>query len=127
MMLVAALFAGQQALDRNRHQIVSAQQSFTIGDFQITPFVVDHSAFGALAFLVEADGKSLLYSGDLRWHGRKPGMMKTIIEQIAPTAGHAQVHGMGGHGNGLGHDRRGRPVLCLRRPQKANHCIPLLH
>jgi len=32
---------------------------------------MDHSAFDSYAFLIKADGKSLLYSGDFRIHGRK--------------------------------------------------------
>ncbi|MEM7476353.1 MAG: hypothetical protein AAF483_15270 [Planctomycetota bacterium] len=36
----------------------------------------------AVAFLVEANGKKLLYSGDLRWHGRKPGMINSLVEKV---------------------------------------------
>jgi len=42
-----------------------------LGAFQITPYLVDHSAFEAFALLVEADGKRVFYSGDFRSHGRK--------------------------------------------------------
>jgi len=42
----------------------------SIGPFVVTGYLVDHSAPDALAFLVEADGKRLMYSGDLRAHGR---------------------------------------------------------
>ena len=45
--------------------------AFQIGDISITPYWADHSAFDAYSFLVEADGKSLFYSGDFRSHGRK--------------------------------------------------------
>lgn len=45
--------------------------SFQIGDFKITPYWNDHSAFDAYSFLIEANGKSLFYSGDFRDHGRK--------------------------------------------------------
>jgi len=44
---------------------------FVIGDIKITPFLMDHSAFDAYGFLIEADGKSIFYSGDFRIHGRK--------------------------------------------------------
>lgn len=44
---------------------------FLIGDIEITPYLMDHSAFDAYAFLIKADGKSLFYSGDFRIHGRK--------------------------------------------------------
>lgn len=46
-------------------------KSFFIGDIEITPYLMDHSAFDAYAFLIKADGKSLFYSGDFRIHGRK--------------------------------------------------------
>lgn len=44
---------------------------FTIGDIEITPYLMDHSAFDAYAFMIKANGKSLFYSGDFRIHGRK--------------------------------------------------------
>ena len=41
------------------------------GSFSITPYLMDHSAFDAYAFLIEAQGKKVIYSGDFREHGRK--------------------------------------------------------
>lgn len=46
-------------------------KAFFIGDIEITPYLMDHSAFDAYAFLIKADGKSIFYSGDFRIHGRK--------------------------------------------------------
>jgi len=46
-------------------------KKFKINDITITPYLMDHSAFDAYAFLIQADGKSLFYSGDFRTHGRK--------------------------------------------------------
>ncbi len=54
-----------------------------IGDFTITPFAVDHSIHGCLAFLIEAEGKRLLYTGDLRLHGNRIGDHERIIAAIA--------------------------------------------
>lgn len=42
-----------------------------IGNMKITPYLVDHSAFDAYMFLVEADGEKVLYTGDFRANGRK--------------------------------------------------------
>ena len=50
-----------------------------IGSFVITPYVVDHSAFDARAFLVEAEGKRVFYSGDFRGHGRKSVLFKDMV------------------------------------------------
>lgn len=49
---------------------------FIIGDITISPYWADHSAFDAYSFLVEANGKSLFYSGDFRAHGRKAKVFK---------------------------------------------------
>lgn len=84
MMLAGGVFASRPTLDRNRHRPIKPGSSFTVGGFTVTPFAVDHSTFACMAFLLEAGGKSLLYSGDLRRHGRKPGMIRTLIEHIAP-------------------------------------------
>lgn len=46
-------------------------KTFKIGDITVTPYWADHSAFDSYSFLVEANGKSLFYSGDFRSHGRK--------------------------------------------------------
>ncbi len=54
-------------------------QLFKVGPFRITPFLVDHSAYDAHALLVECGGKRLLYTGDLRDHGRKPGALPRLL------------------------------------------------
>lgn len=54
-------------------------KTFELGPFRITPYLVDHSAFDAHALLVEADGKRLLYTGDLRAHGRQPGALPRLL------------------------------------------------
>lgn len=62
-------------------RIIKDKKRFSIGDFTVAPFVVDHSAFDALAFLIEAEGKRLFYSGDFRAHGRKSALFKQLIEK----------------------------------------------
>ena len=42
-----------------------------IGDITVTPVLADHSAFDAYSFIIEADGKTVVYSGDFRGSGRK--------------------------------------------------------
>ena len=55
------------------------RESFRIGAFTITPFLNDHSAFDAYSVLVEADGRRLFYTGDIRAHGRKRAMFEQLI------------------------------------------------
>jgi ribonuclease J len=51
----------------------------TLGPFRVTPISVDHSAFDAYALIVEADGRTLLYTGDLRAHGRKGRLFERLL------------------------------------------------
>ena len=65
---------------KNEIRYFKAWQPFVIGDFIITPYLVDHSAVDAYAFLIEAEGKRVFYSGDFRAHGRKSVLFDTIIK-----------------------------------------------
>ena len=59
----------------------SAWKPTTIGAFTITPYLVDHSAADAYAFLIEAEGKRLFYSGDFRSHGRKGELFQNLVKR----------------------------------------------
>jgi len=52
---------------------------FKVGPFIITPFLMDHSAFGASSLLIEAEGKKIFYTGDLRGHGRKAKLFEHLL------------------------------------------------
>ena len=56
------------------------QTPFELGPFRITPFLNDHSAFDAYSLLVEADGRRLFYTGDIRGHGRKASLFDQLTE-----------------------------------------------
>jgi ribonuclease J len=55
-------------------------QTFRIGEFAITPYLMDHSAPDAAAFLIEADGQRIFYTGDFRGHGRKGVLLERLIK-----------------------------------------------
>jgi len=61
-------------------KLINNKESFAIGDFKTISYLVDHSAFDALAFLIEADDKRVFYSGDFRGHGRKSILFKQMIK-----------------------------------------------
>ena len=53
--------------------------SLKIGDMKITPIRTDHSAFDSYMFLIEANGKRILHTGDFRLHGPMgKGVPKTL-------------------------------------------------
>lgn len=73
------------------------RKAIQIGPFNITPFLVDHSAFDAYALLVEAGGRRLFYSGDIRAHGRKSKLFERLVAHPP-----ADVHAMLMEGSSLG-------------------------
>ena len=52
-------------------KVFKAEEEFLIGDIKITPYLCDHSAFDAYMFLLDCEGKKILYTGDFRSNGRK--------------------------------------------------------
>ncbi len=54
--------------------------SFTVGDITVTPYEVDHSVCDAYMFLIEAEGKTILHTGDFRNHGR---LGKNFTDKLA--------------------------------------------
>ena len=51
----------------------------TLGPFTVTPFLADHSAFDAYSLLVDAGGRRLFYTGDIRGHGRKAALFDRLV------------------------------------------------
>ncbi|MDR1125596.1 MAG: MBL fold metallo-hydrolase [Deltaproteobacteria bacterium] len=51
-----------------------------IGPFKITPRLIDHSSFDAYALQIDVDGKTILYSGDFRAHGRKAKLTFDLMD-----------------------------------------------
>ncbi|MBI5526328.1 MAG: MBL fold metallo-hydrolase [Deltaproteobacteria bacterium] len=58
---------------------VSDRMPVRIGPFTVTPYLVDHSAYDAYAFCIEAGGKGVFYSGDFRAHGRKAALVDRLL------------------------------------------------
>lgn len=85
MILAGGLFARQPGVPRLRSKPLTPGVPVDVGTFRVTAYPVDHSVFDAMAFLVEAEGRRLLYTGDLRFHGRKPGMARRLAK-IATAA-----------------------------------------
>ncbi|OGS14581.1 MAG: hypothetical protein A2234_10440 [Elusimicrobia bacterium RIFOXYA2_FULL_58_8] len=52
---------------------------FIVGRFVITPYLMDHTAAEAFAFLIESEGKRVIYTGDFRAHGNKAAAFKQFL------------------------------------------------
>jgi ribonuclease J len=55
------------------------RQTFDLGPFRVTPYLNDHSAYDAYSLLVEAGGRRLFYTGDIRGHGRKAALFEALL------------------------------------------------
>lgn len=69
------------------------EKSFHIGDFEITAYWNDHSAYDAHSFLIEADGKRIFYSGDFRGHGRKAGAFRWFTHNAPQNVDYLLLEG----------------------------------
>jgi ribonuclease J len=56
------------------------EKPVNIGDYTIIPHEVDHSAGGSLAFEIIRSGKKILYTGDLRFHGRTSYLSRNLAK-----------------------------------------------
>ena len=54
-------------------------EAFTIGDIRIRPLVIDHSAVDSYMFVIEAEGKRVLYTGDFRMHGLRHHVLDQLV------------------------------------------------
>lgn len=54
-----------------------------IDDIAINSFPVDHSVPGANSFVIETSEGAVVYTGDIRFHGRRAGFSKEFVKKAA--------------------------------------------
>lgn len=64
---LSAYFRGDEL--RREMRFYKDKETIMIGDIAITPYWCEHSAFSSFMFLVEVEGKKILYTGDYRGNG----------------------------------------------------------
>jgi ribonuclease J len=77
---ISAQFSPQEIILKNMVNF-SPNHPFMIDEFRVTPIKVDHSSFDSLSLLIEVSGKKILYSGDIRRHGRKDMLFQSLISR----------------------------------------------
>jgi ribonuclease J len=82
MMLAGKLFARQPELPRERFRALIPGEPVSIGEVTVTGYGVDHSIHGAMGLLLEADGETLFYTGDLRMHGLHRRDMARLLHRL---------------------------------------------
>lgn len=73
----------QEMLDRLQTvETFEPGKPFEWGEFKIMPVTVDHSAFDAYAFKIEAHGVSVFHTGDFRTHGFRSSVLPDVIKKF---------------------------------------------
>ena len=81
-MLVLDGILGDDPTKHLEKRPLTSGQSCEVIDIKVAAYTVDHSAYGACAYLIECDGKRILYSGDIRFHGVKGVLYKNLPKDV---------------------------------------------
>lgn len=81
------LLSDRKVTPQNKQRIQKANtfkpgEPFMIGDLRITPFLIDHSSCDSYIFLIEAEGKCILHTGDFRTHGFRGKALPKILDKL---------------------------------------------
>lgn len=63
----------------------SPLETVRVGSISVTPLMIDHSAFDAYMFLIEAEGKRVLHTGDFRLHGFRGSKTVEMLRAYAQS------------------------------------------
>ena len=66
----------------NHAHLFEPAGKFSFGPFDIMPVTVDHSAFDAYAFKIEAGGVKVFHTGDFRTHGFRSGKLNKMLNKF---------------------------------------------
>ena len=91
-------------------KIFKAEEEFLIGNIKITPYLCDHSAFDSHMFLLECEGKKILYTGDFRSNGRK--FFQSLLDKLP------KVDALITEGTNLSNDKIGKINLTEKELEK---------
>ncbi|HCX64696.1 MAG TPA: hypothetical protein DHN33_05750 [Eubacteriaceae bacterium] len=86
LMELTKLFVKAEGYGNQRTEVFKMYETFQIGDFEIKPDLMDHSAFDSAAFELMAENKIFIYTGDFRGHGRKGICIDRFIYQATKRA-----------------------------------------
>lgn len=81
------LLSDRKVTPQNKQRIQKANtfkpgEPFMIGDMRIKPFLIDHSSCDSYIFLIEAEGKCILHTGDFRTHGFRGKALPKILDKL---------------------------------------------
>lgn len=77
---------GADARVERNINVVKPYKTFQIGDFKVKSAPVDHSLPGASAYILECDDENIVYTGDLRFHGRNPQITHKFVKEAKKSS-----------------------------------------
>ena len=72
---------GEEAKSPRKFLILKPYKKYQVKDMEIQALPVDHSLPGACAFIIYTDAGNVVYTGDLRFHGRRGELTKKFVER----------------------------------------------
>ena len=66
--------------------VLQPGMTVVVGNLFITPISVDHSVPGALGFIIRGGDKTVVYTGDLRFHGLRRSLSESFVEAAKDSA-----------------------------------------
>ncbi|MFW9991843.1 MAG: MBL fold metallo-hydrolase [Candidatus Odinarchaeota archaeon] len=69
--------------EKRKFVIFKPSTPVKVGDLTIHSFPVDHSLPGATGLVIDTPSGSVVYTGDIRFHGRHPEYSKEFVEECA--------------------------------------------
>ena len=91
-------------------RVFKSEEQVSIGDIKIIPYLCDHSAFDSHMFLLECEGKKILYTGDFRSNGRK--FFQSLLNKLP------KVDALITEGTNLSNDKIGKINLTEKELEK---------
>ena len=79
LLLAEAEFFSTAGVTLNPTGFLAHRVPIQVGAFTVTPYLADHSGYDSYSLLVDAGGRRLFYTGDIRGHGRKARMFEELL------------------------------------------------
>ena len=72
---------GAECIVERDIRVIEPYKEFNVGESKVKSVPVDHSLPGATAFLVDTGDEAIVYTGDLRFHGRRREFTEKFVKE----------------------------------------------
>jgi len=72
---------GDMARVKRDINVMKPYKKYDVGEFTVISAPVDHSLPGASGFIMENSNDAIIYTGDLRFHGKRPELTRKFVKK----------------------------------------------